>query len=82
MYVCLCVCMFQHNFGAYGAISTKLGTPMTPCIYIYIYIYRERERERESYMYHIYLYSIYLYIKMNLCVCVYVEQFQPNLVHI
>jgi hypothetical protein len=25
VYVCLCVCMFQHNSGTPGAISTKLG---------------------------------------------------------
>jgi hypothetical protein len=30
------VCMFQHNSGTLGAISTKLGTHMA--IYIYIYI--------------------------------------------
>jgi hypothetical protein len=33
------VCMFQHNFGTPGSISTKLGTHMTICIYKnYIYI--------------------------------------------
>jgi hypothetical protein len=36
MYVCLWVCMFQHNSGMPGAISTKLGTHIN--IYIYIYI--------------------------------------------
>jgi hypothetical protein len=38
--------MFQHNSGTPGAISTKLATHMTICIYksyiyiIYLYIYK------------------------------------------
>jgi hypothetical protein len=44
VYVCMYVCMFEHNSGTPGAISTKLGTDMAVCmytnlIYIYIYIY-------------------------------------------
>jgi hypothetical protein len=39
----ICVCMFQHNSGTPGAISTKLGTHMTIYIYIFnmyvLYIY-------------------------------------------
>jgi hypothetical protein len=41
---CVCVCLFGHNSGKPGAISTKLGTHMAVCMcknlmYIYIYIY-------------------------------------------
>jgi hypothetical protein len=32
--VCLGVCMFQHNSGTPGAISTKLVTDVTLSIYI------------------------------------------------
>jgi hypothetical protein len=45
MYVCLCVCMFGHNSGTPGAISTKLGTHMALCMcknlmyVLYIYMY-------------------------------------------
>jgi hypothetical protein len=71
MYVCVCV--FQHNSGTPGAISTKLGTHMAICMYIY-----------KSYVYIIYIISIY----NNKNRCVYVcssitlerlERFQPNL---
>jgi hypothetical protein len=37
--VCLWVCMFQHNSGTLGAISTKLGTRMTIYIYKNIILY-------------------------------------------
>jgi hypothetical protein len=43
--VCVCVCMFRHNCGTPGAISTKLGTHIAICmcknlIYVlYICIY-------------------------------------------
>jgi hypothetical protein len=43
MYVCVCVCMFQHNSGTPGAISTKLGTHMTIYTYLLLlllYIYK------------------------------------------
>jgi hypothetical protein len=30
--VCVCVCMFGHNSGMPGAISTKLGTHMALCM--------------------------------------------------
>jgi hypothetical protein len=42
--------MFQHNSGTPGAISTKLGTRMSICIYtnlsyiLYIYIYKYKWR--------------------------------------
>jgi hypothetical protein len=47
MYVCVrvCVCMFGHNSGTPGAISTKLGTRMALCMcknlmyILYIYIF-------------------------------------------
>jgi hypothetical protein len=42
VYVCVCVCVFQHNSGTPGAISIKLGTQMTVCIYknlIYIILF-------------------------------------------
>jgi hypothetical protein len=32
MDVCVCVCMFGHNSGTPGAISTKLGTHMAICM--------------------------------------------------
>jgi hypothetical protein len=35
------VCMFEHNSGTPGAISTKLGTHMAVCMqeyYVYIYL--------------------------------------------
>jgi hypothetical protein len=41
---CVCICMFGHNSGTPGAISTKLGTHMALCmcknlLYIlYIYV--------------------------------------------
>jgi hypothetical protein len=45
--VCVCVCMFKHNSGTPGVISTKLGKHIAICtcknltyvLYIYIYIY-------------------------------------------
>jgi hypothetical protein len=73
MDVCVIVCMFQHNSGTPGAISTKLGTHMTLSLYICTYI----------------LYIVYINKNGCMCVCVYVcssitlerlEQFQPNLV--
>jgi hypothetical protein len=36
----MCVCVFEHNSGTPGAISTKLGTHMALCMYknlIYIF---------------------------------------------
>jgi hypothetical protein len=39
MFVCLWVCMFQHNSGTPGAISTKLDTRMTIYIYKNIILY-------------------------------------------
>jgi hypothetical protein len=41
MDVCVCVCMFGHNSGTPGAISTKLGAHIAICMYknlMYIYI--------------------------------------------
>jgi hypothetical protein len=45
--VCVRVCVFEHNSGTPGAISTKLGTRIAICIcknlmydiYIYLFIY-------------------------------------------
>jgi hypothetical protein len=63
MYVCLCVCMFQHNSGTNGVLSTKLGTNMT----IY-YIYK----------YYIIYYFIYTCIYKWTSVCLWVCMFQHN----
>jgi hypothetical protein len=56
--MCVCVvCMFHHNSGTPGAISTKLGTHIA----IYIHIT------------YIYINVIYIYIYMCVCiVCMYV----------
>jgi hypothetical protein len=42
MCVCVCVCvvcMSQYNFGTPAAISTKLGTHMTICMYENLVLY-------------------------------------------
>jgi hypothetical protein len=52
--VCLWVCMFQHNSGTPGTISTKLGTHMA------IYIYKN------NILYIMYIICIY----KNGCMCV------------
>jgi hypothetical protein len=51
--MCLWACMFQHNSGTPGAISTNLGTHMTTYICKYYVIY--------------YMYNLYIY-KMDVCV--------------
>jgi hypothetical protein len=53
------VCMFEHNSGTPGAISTKLGTHIA----IYIYVCKN--------LISIYLSNIY--IKMHVCVYVYLR---------
>jgi hypothetical protein len=71
MDVCVCVCVCaralvpQHKSGKPGAISTKLGTHMTICMYtnlmyiIYIYIYI-----------HEYIYEIQMDVCMYVCMYV------------
>jgi hypothetical protein len=60
---CVCVCMFEHNSGTPGAISTKFGTHIAICmcknlmyvlyIYVYIYIYTKHPFPKGIWMIHV-----------------------------
>jgi pyrrolidone-carboxylate peptidase len=52
------VCMFEHNSGMPGVISTKLGTHIAICmcknlIYIYIYISHKHQFPKGIWMIHV-----------------------------
>jgi hypothetical protein len=68
---CVRVCMFQHDFGTPGVISTKLGTHMAIYKIESIYIYKNIK--------------INVCVCVYVCSSItleHLEQFQPNLVHI
>jgi hypothetical protein len=72
MYVCMRVCMFQHNSGTPGTISTKLGTHLTTCIYKHL-------------MYILYIQKIKMDVCVYVCSSITLERLeriQPNLAYI
>jgi hypothetical protein len=56
---CVCVCMFGHNSGTPGAISTKLGTHIAICMcknlmyVLYIYISLKHQFPKGIWMIHV-----------------------------
>jgi hypothetical protein len=57
--MCVCVCVFEHNSGTPGAISTKLGTHIAICmcknlIYVlYIYLSPKHQFPKRIWMIHV-----------------------------
>jgi hypothetical protein len=57
--MCVCVCMFEHNSGTPGAISTKLGTHIAICMcknvmyVLYIYLYPKHQFPKGIWMIHV-----------------------------